>query len=197
MPNLSFSYLSKSIWKDRNSVKKLKELWRQITHTYKGVFISREALCLLSSALLYPVMGHILSYHIHHTRHRCQNRMASTGRGSACIPLLPYMWAPPGCFKVQFNSPAWFGRITFLLLPCRGWCLLPALSHCTQPSPAVQQPPSQCAHTRLHLLLLLPSCPPGGVLPSALDKSSSCPAREVMAKASLLPLWALPSFEWT
>lgn len=38
MPNLSFCYLSKSIWNGKNDVKKLKELWRKITHTYKEVF---------------------------------------------------------------------------------------------------------------------------------------------------------------
>lgn len=149
---------------------------------------------MLSSALLYSVMDHALSYHTHHTRHGCQKRrVVSTGRGSACIPLIPCMWAPQEHFLVQFNSLTWFGRITFLL-PCRGWCLLSALSHPKKSNPAVQQPPPSA---------LTPSCiccflgPSGGVLPSVLDKSSSCPAHEVMAKASLLPFWALLSFEWT
>lgn len=145
MLNLSFGYLVKSIWKDMYSMRKLKELWRKITlaRLQRSILsVGKHCVFLVkkSKAFLYPVMGHIISYTSHKTP-MLTSIVASTGRGSACIPLIPCMWAPQGHFKVQFNSPAWFIRITFLLLPCWGWCLLPALSHPTQPNPAVQQPP--------------------------------------------------------
>lgn len=105
MPNLSFCYLSKSIWKDKNSVKKLKELWRKITHTYKGVFHQwGSTVSALFSSPLPSAGSHRITHITKDIRH--EDAAVSTGRGSACIPLLPCTWAPQGCFKVQFNSPA-------------------------------------------------------------------------------------------
>lgn len=99
MPNLSFCYLSKSIWKDKNSVKKLKELWRKITHTpTKEYFTSGEALCLLCSAHLYPVLGHIMSHTSQKTSDTRMQRWALAG----ALPALLYFPAhehPKGALR--------------------------------------------------------------------------------------------------
>lgn len=155
MPNLSFCDLSKSFWKDKNSEKAKRALKKNHTPA-KECFISRETLCLLCSSHLFSVLGHIMQDITQDIRHR--NAAVSTDKGSACIPLLPCMWAPQGCSKMQFNS------------------LLPALS--IPHSQVLQQPPPQLAHAlQLPLPLLLLLCPWGrwSAFCSSSDLSLSCP----------------------
>lgn len=181
MPNLSFRYLSKSIWKDKNSVKKLKELWRKITHTYKGVFHQRGSTvsALFSSPL--PSAG---SHHVTHITKdiRHQDAAVSTGRGSARIALLPCTWAPQGCFKVQFNSPALIQKDNLLLT---SWEVSVCSLHCPIPHSRVLQfksPLPSLLMLQLHLPLLLPL--------------RLCVGRESCLLPLLNPLLVLPTKWW-
>lgn len=135
------------------------------------------------------------SYHIIHITQdiRHQDTDVSIVRGSACIPLLPCTWEPQGSFGVQFNSPAFIRRITFLLQPCWGQCLPPALSHTARNyNPTVPAP--ACSHFSCICPCGCPCARGKGELPSARAKSSPCPAREVMAKAS--PFFLSTAWFW-